>query len=79
MRILIRQGIGPAAAYEQARKQRLDDKARLERIARDSDHILENAKSFGTPAGDERKLRGIPAIGRGVTGAVGGSVPGANL
>lgn len=28
-----------------------------------------------TAAGDERKLRGIPAIGRGVTGAIAGSVP----
>lgn len=32
-----------------------------------------------TPAGDERRLRGIPAIGRGVAGAVPGSRPGANL
>jgi hypothetical protein len=30
-----------------------------------------------TAAGDQRKLRGIPAIGRGVTGAIPGSVPGA--
>lgn len=32
-----------------------------------------------TPAGDERRLRGIPAIGRGVAGAVVGSRPGCNL
>ncbi len=31
-----------------------------------------------TPAGDQRKLRGIPAIGRGVTGAIQGSIPHAN-
>lgn len=29
----------------------------------------------GTAGGDERKLRGIPAIGRGVAGAIPGSVP----
>jgi hypothetical protein len=28
-----------------------------------------------TAGGDERKLRGIPAIGRGVAGAIAGSVP----
>lgn len=28
-----------------------------------------------TAAGDERKLRGIPAIGRGVTGAIPGTTP----
>ena len=28
-----------------------------------------------TAGGDERKLRGIPAIGRGVTGAIPGTVP----
>lgn len=28
-----------------------------------------------TAAGDERKLRGIPAIGRGVAGAITGTVP----
>lgn len=29
--------------------------------------------------GDERQLRGIPAIGRGVAGAINGSVPGRDL
>ena len=29
-----------------------------------------------TPAGDERRLRGIPAIGRGVGGAIPGTRPG---
>jgi len=31
--------------------------------------------SGATAGGDERKLRGIPAIGRGVTGAIAGTVP----
>jgi hypothetical protein len=32
-----------------------------------------------TAGGDERRLRGIPAIGRGVAGAIPGTRPGANL
>jgi len=32
-----------------------------------------------TPGGDARKLRGIPAIGRNVRGAIPGSVPGEEL
>jgi hypothetical protein len=28
-----------------------------------------------TPVGDWRRLRGLPAIGRGVTGAIRGTVP----
>lgn len=72
---LFRQGEGPAAAYEGARQQRVDDRARLERITRDSAHVTEGAVTFGTPGGDERKLRGIPAIGRNVAGAIPGSSP----
>lgn len=46
-----------------------------EQIARES--IQENPRTltFGTPAGDERKLRGIPAIGRSVSGAIPGTSP----
>lgn len=33
-------------------------------------------RAAATPAGDERRLRGIPAIGRGVAGAIPGSRPG---
>ena len=32
-----------------------------------------------TAGGDERRLRGIPAIGRNVTGAIPGTRPGDNL
>jgi hypothetical protein len=41
----------------------------------------ERAKRRATyrPPADERDLRGLPAIGRGVRGAVAGSVPGSNL
>lgn len=36
-------------------------------------------RAAATPAGDERRLRGIPAIGRGVSGAIPGSKPGIGL
>lgn len=35
--------------------------------------------SSSTPAGDPQRLRGIPAIGKGVAGAIPGSRPGARL
>lgn len=35
----------------------------------------EPATKGATAGGDQRKLRGIPAIGRGVTGAIAGTVP----
>ena len=51
--------------------------AKRERIMRelaqepDEQHVVKGA----TPAGDERRLRGIPAIGRGVGGAIPGTRP----
>ena len=32
-------------------------------------------RASATPAGDERRLRGIPAVGRGVAGAIPGTRP----
>jgi hypothetical protein len=46
----------------------------LIRIAQETGDTPLN-RTFGTPPGDERKLRGIPAIGRGVAGAIPGSSP----
>jgi hypothetical protein len=49
----------------------------LVQIARDtatSDTPIRSAKG-ATAGGDERKLRGIPAIGRGVAGAMAGTSP----
>lgn len=46
-------------------------------IARDtatSDEPIRSARG-ATAGGDERKLRGIPAIGRGVAGAIPGTSP----
>lgn len=46
-------------------------------VLRDIDPAeLEEQHTFiATAAGDERKLRGIPAIGRGVAGAIPGTSP----
>ncbi len=49
----------------------------MARIAQDtatSDTPIRSAKG-ATAGGDERRLRGIPAIGRGVAGAIAGSSP----
>jgi hypothetical protein len=49
----------------------------MHRIAQDTataDTPIRTAKG-ATSGGDERKLRGIPAIGRGVAGAIPGSSP----
>lgn len=45
-------------------------------IARESEPDLVFARpTHATAAGDERKLRGIPAIGKSVTGAIPGTIP----
>jgi hypothetical protein len=46
-----------------------------EQITRDTIQANPHTLTFGTPAGDERKLRGIPAIGRNVAGAIPGTSP----
>lgn len=53
------------------------DSANIERAVGEAQHIHQN--SGATAAGDERKLRGIPAIGRGVTGAIRNTRPGDTL
>lgn len=55
----------------------------LARITADlnlNDPLPERPTTGRTPAGDERRLRGIPVVGaRGIGGAIPGSRPGANL
>ena len=59
------------------RQLQAHDQARVEAITRDlADDGLRYAN---TPGGDARKLRGIPAIGRNVRGAIPGSAPGDQL
>lgn len=52
--------------------------ARIERETADTPTDTKTAAG-ATAGGDSRKLRGIPAIGRSVTGAIPGTVPGNNI
>ncbi len=52
-----------------------DFQRRLARILIEVGEPAPNMKHTGTAGGDERKLRGIPAIGRGVAGAIPGTAP----
>jgi hypothetical protein len=69
-----------------ARIERIHDMQRVAKIileAEDDDGQPQPGNGNGggrqaagsTPAGAEARLRGIPAIGRGVTGAIRGTVP----
>ncbi len=62
------------------RQQQALDTAKVTRILAEVGEPEEPASVAGaTAAGDGRKLRGIPAIGRGTSGAVAGSDPVAAL
>ena len=53
-----------------------EDTAKIDSILREVGDVGEPSCSPGqTAAGDERRLRGIPAIGRETSGAVSGSDP----
>lgn len=47
----------------------------MARIALETSTTPEVGVKGATAGGDERKLRGIPAIGRGVAGAIAGTIP----
>lgn len=51
------------------------DALKLTRILLETGEPAPITIGHGTAGGDERKLRGIPAIGRGVTGAIPGTSP----
>jgi hypothetical protein len=77
-RILIRQGEGPEHAYNRIINERQADRKAIERIL--AEPVEDTTKpTKATAGGDERKLRGIPAIGRGVAGAIPGTRPGQNI
>lgn len=73
---LIRQGEGPAAAYERLAK---DHQERQQAIAKVLDMPVDEPnprrQGFSTAAGDSRKLRGIPVQAHGVGGTSPGSDP----
>ena len=57
------------------RQLQAQDQAQVDRAVGQAD----TRTYANTPGGDARKLRGIPAIGRNVRGAVPGTIPGDNL
>ncbi len=59
------------------RQLQAQDRANVDRAVNESGPIEHTPGA--TAPGDSRKLRGIPAIGRNVRGAVPGTVPGENL
>lgn len=54
---------------------RAHDQAKIARILIEVGEPAPETPAHGTAGGDERKLRGIPAIGRGVAGAIPGTAP----
>lgn len=59
-----------------AHYERIQDQRKLARILLETGEAAPTTTRPGaTAGGDERKLRGIPAIGRGVTGAINHTVP----
>ena len=59
-----------------AHAERLHDERRIARIVIETGGTAPDPKHAGATApGDTRKLRGIPAIGRGVGGAIPGTRP----
>lgn len=70
---LIRQGEGAQAAHQRLTQEQRELRRNLDRIQ--NGHLDSNRVSRATAGGDNRKLRGIPAIGRGVTGAIPGTTP----
>jgi hypothetical protein len=71
---LIRQGEG-AAGITRIHAELAAQRAHLERTLNETTDTTTTTHRT-TPAGDSRKLRGIPAIARGVTGAIPGTTPG---
>ncbi len=59
------------------RQLQATDRTAVDRAVNEAGPIVHSPGA--TAPGDSRKLRGIPAIGRSVRGATGGSVPGENL
>lgn len=64
----------PAHQLQAAQARLLADLAR-----ETDDHLTLRPVTGATPAGDEQRLRGIPAIGRGVAGVINHTKPGWNL
>jgi hypothetical protein len=61
------------------RQEQAADRENVDRILREVSDEPPSSGAGATAAGDWRRLRGIPAIGRGVAGAIRGSRPGDSL
>lgn len=79
-RPLIPQGSGPLTAYLAAADEHTWREQRLARAIIDTTPTAEpTTTTRATLPGDTRRLRGIPAIGYGVTGAIPGTTPGTQI
>jgi hypothetical protein len=58
-----------------ANQEHIDDERKLARILLETGEHAPTKIGHATAGGDERRLRGIPAIGRGVQGAINGTRP----
>ena len=59
-----------------AHHQRIEDERKLAKILLETGEMAPPAQTAGvTSGGDPERLRGLPAIGRGVSGAMRGSDP----
>lgn len=73
---------GRGLRYIRRQRENIELDRQLIQIAIEADANIPTAPSTvaqATLPGDERRLRGIPAIGRGVAGAINGSRPGDGL
>ena len=75
MRHLIRQGEGPAAAIQRHHADQAARRRNLNRILDTPEDPTTTRRYRTTAGGDETKLRGIPAIARGVPGHIPGTRP----
>lgn len=69
----------PLPRFLETHASRLAHAQGLEAVVRESGGDLRAEKPIARDPSDSRTLRGLPAIGMGVRGAIAGSVPGGNL
>lgn len=77
---LVKSGTGPVEAALQRAAQRQQREEQLARIVISTDDTMIDPLAIATTSratlpGDTRRLRGIPAIGYGVSGAIPGTSP----
>jgi hypothetical protein len=75
MRHLIRQGEGPAAAIQRHHAEARSRKRTIDQLVDTPEDPTTTRRYRTTAGGDETKLRGIPAIARGVPGHIPGTRP----